>query len=414
MSLTLETRVDGSPSSIRTAAAWLLDSLAAGGETFDEEVYQQYRGVAPAWEGEGAEPLRGRLSTLANGGGTLSQVATTMARELEALATALELTLSDMSEAREQAGAGGLRVVGTVIHGPGDPPPDVPPLPAGASSAEAQAHGQALAAIAAWDRRCALWNTLVEIVDAGHQRWATAVDSAVGVWEGNKGNLVGLFSELLSGGVSASAMAVVAYNAKLLRGFHLDSAAAYARHVTAVTPGGRLTTTPQHFYDLVDSGAQHLDDAARAGRTAATPRVPAGVARGLLAVGVVATGYGIYDDIQNGESPAQAAVSNGGGFLASMGAGALIGAGVGSVLPVGGTIVGGIVGAVGGAVVGLVTSGMIDSMWENGVDSLGDVGSAIADGWDEMTETVGDAGEMIGDAAGAIGGGLKDAWNAIF
>lgn len=414
MSQALETRVDGSPASIRAAAAWLLDSLAAGASTLDEDVYQQYRGVGAAWEGDGADLLRGRLSTLANGGGTLAQVATTMAHELEALAAALDLTLGDMTDARARAAAGGLGVAGTVIQGPGQPPPDVPPLPASASSGEAQAHGQALAAIAAWNARCDLWNTLVEIVEAGHQRWTTAVDSAVRVWEGNKGNLVGLFAELLSGGVSASAMAVVAYNAKLLRGFHVESAAAYARHVTAVTPGGRLTTTPGHFYDLVDTGAQHLDDAARAGRTAAAPRVPVGVARGLLALGVVATGYGIYDDIQNGESPAQAAVSNGGGFLASMGAGALVGAGIGSVLPVGGTIVGGVVGAVVGAGVGLVTSGMIDSMWENGVDDLGDVGSAIVDGWNEMTDTVGDAGEMIGDAAGAVGGGLKDAWNAIF
>jgi hypothetical protein len=45
---------------------------------------------------------------------------------------------------------------------------------------------------------------------------------------------------------------------------------------------------------------------------------------------------------------------------------------------------------------------------------IGDVGTAIADGWDELTGTVGDAGELIGDAAGAVGDSVKDAWDAIF
>jgi hypothetical protein len=71
-------------------------------------------------------------------------------------------------------------------------------------------------------------------------------------------------------------------------------------------------------------------------------------------------------------------------------------------------------GTRGGTAAGLITSGAIDSMWENGVDSIGDVGTAIADGWDELTGTVGDAGDVIGDAAGAVGDTVKDAWDAIF
>lgn len=330
------------------------------------------------------------------------------------LGAVLAAVQEDMATARTQASAAGLTVTGTVIHGPGSPPPDVPPLPADAMSDQVEAYHRGVAAIRAYEAMCAAWDTVIEIVESAHQRWATAINDASATWESNAGNLASLFAGFLTAGASGAAMATVAYNASLLRAFHLQSAADYAAHLRALTNAGRITTSPAHYYDLMDTGAQHLDDAVRLLDDVDAPRVPAKLGRGLFVLGVAVTGYATYDDIQHGESPAQAAVSNGVGFAASIGAGALVGATVGSILPVGGTIVGGVLGAVVGAGVGIVTSGMIDSMWENGVEDLGDVGAAIVDGWDELTTTVGDAGAMVGDAADAVGGTLKDAWNAIF
>ncbi|KGM12887.1 hypothetical protein [Cellulomonas bogoriensis] len=80
----------------------------------------------------------------------------------------------------------------------------------------------------------------------------------------------------------------------------------------------------------------------------------------------------------------------------------------------GGTVVGAVVGTVVGAGVGIVTSGMIDSMWENGVAELGDVGTAIADGWAELTETVGDIADLAGGAADWASTTARDVWDAIF
>lgn len=415
MSEAMETRIDGSPASIRGVAGWLLDTVTTAGSDLDEDVYQQYRRVPEVWEGDGADGMRGRLSTLAGAGTTVSTSASATGRELEALASALELSQADMAAARERAAAGGLRVEGTVVHGPGDPPPSVAALPADATPAQAQAYQQGMAAIEAYDAMVAVWQEVTELAASAQERWETAVESAAATWSQNRGNVTGVFNDLLGSTVSAAARGAVAYNAAQLRMFHLDSAAAYDAHVRAVTgPDGRITSTRGHFYDLLDTSAQHADDAARLGTQVRSPEIAARLSRGLLALGVVATGYSIYDDMQNGESPAQAAVSNGAGFAASIGAGAAIGAGVGSIVPVGGTIVGGIVGAAAGTVVGLITSGAIDSMWENGVDSLGDVGDAVVDGWNEMTSTVADAGSIVGDAAGAVGGGIKDAWDAIF
>lgn len=410
----VDTEVEGSPQALLSAGAFLTGTLAPGATAMDDAVHGQRGQVAAAWEGDAAEGLRGRLGTLSQGAGTLSTAVAAAGRELETLGAVLESVQADMAGARSQAAAGGLTVSGTVIQGPGAPPPSVPALPPDHTPAERRAYDDGVAAINAYNTAAATWETVVEIVESAKERWRTAVTNATAVWERNAGNLAGVAATLLTAGASAASMATVAYNARLLRGYHLESAASYARHLDELAPGGRVTTTRGHYYDLLESSTRHLDDAARLADDIRGPRVPASLGRGLFVVGLAATAYGIYDDIQQGESPTQAAVSNGVGMAASMGAGALIGASVGSVIPVGGTIVGGVVGAVGGAVVGIIASGAVDSMWENGVDSLGDVGTAIGDGWDEMVDTVGDAGEIVGDAAGAVGGAVSDAWNSIF
>ena len=113
-------------------------------------------------------------------------------------------------------------------------------------------------------------------------------------------------------------------------------------------------------------------------------------------------------------------MSNGVGFgaslLAGAGAGAATGAFVGTFVPVPvvGTGAGADVGTVIGTGVGLITSGRIGSMWENGVESIDDVRDVIADGWDEMTGTVADADELVGDMVGAFGDAAKGVWDAIF
>lgn len=93
---------------------------------------------------------------------------------------------------------------------------------------------------------------------------------------------------------------------------------------------------------------------------------PFKVAGGVLAVGGIAVGT--YQDIQDGETAAQAVASNvvagGASFLASAGAGAAVGAAVGSAFPGLGTIVGAVAGIVVGGVTYFVTDYVVDSGWE--------------------------------------------------
>ena len=155
--------------------------------------------------------------------------------------------------------------------------------------------------------------------------------------------------------------------------------------------------------DEIDAAKISAADAHASGLTA---KPSAGVSKLLNRLGYVAAINGTYDDYVNGgESLPQAVTSNVGGLVAGMVAGAYIGGAIGTAIPVPilGTDVGAIAGGLVGAGVGIFTSGMIDSLWENGVDSLEDVGGAIVDGGKEVVDTVKD-----------VGGLAKDGWNAVF
>ncbi|WP_309133878.1 hypothetical protein [Cellulomonas sp.] len=416
---TVDARIEGEPASIRAVSSWLSGTLAPAATQAADTSRSQLDRAAEAWDGTASEAAQGRIATLSTRTTELGTTVSDTARSLDTLAAALEAEQAEMDRALGVARNGGLQVDGTVVHQPPAAQP-VADLPAGATPEQAQAHGRAMQAHALAVAKIRTWDEVVDIVERARSRWRTALDDASRTWTGNSGNLVGLTRDLLAAGAEVGAITAVSRFASSGAQMHAAEAASLARHVSELAPDGRVVTTPSHWYDLYDrmrAETALADDAARA---ASNAKVPVALGRGLLVLGVAATGYGIYDDIQDGESPAQAAVSNGAGFAASLlagaGAGAATGAIVGSFVPVPvvGTVAGAVVGTVVGTTVGLITSGAVDSMWENGVDSLGDVGNAIADGWDEMTSTVGDAGEMIGDAAGAVGGTVKDAWDALF
>lgn len=168
---------------------------------------------------------------------------------------------------------------------------------------------------------------------------------------------------------------------------------------------GRLVGTRSWFYRTLDLVPEH-QAAIKGIRTALDDLRPSiGVARGTLALGVAATGFGIYDDLRNGESVAQATSSNVGGMVAggmagvaaSWAVGAVAGAALGSAVPVVGTVVGAVVGAG----VGLMASGAIDEWFESDGDISLD--GALSAGWEELASTGRGAGDL------AVG-----AWEMLF
>lgn len=329
-----------------------------------------------------------------------------MATELDGLAQALHRAQEDMEQVRSQARAGGLVVAGTVVHDPGPAPPEAGTLAANATPAQVDAWEAADRAVRAHNDEVAAWNTANQRAGEVFEAWAQALADAATAWEKYDDKLVGLSADFLT---AAAEIMLIAKTVPVLVGQaeeYRDLARSLRNHAQSMVPPDGHVSDPQRYYHLLDE-ADDLEHtrAPAAYRDAVTFELPKGVGRALGVLGVAATGYSIYDDVQSGESPAQATVSNVAGMGASIAAGAYVGGMVGTAIPVPvvGTVAGVVVGATVGTVVGAFTSGVIDSAWENGLDSLGDAGGAVMDGLGEVADT----GAAIGDLA-------EDAWDAIF
>lgn len=403
----LDTRVDGTPESIRAVGRWLKDSFGTQADELATSVFRARSDAAGAWEGPASTAFGDRAKVLADAADAARDSGVVAEREVERLAAALGRALDDMATVRTTAGAAGLTVLGTVVSDPGgrltvtgsSPAPDAPPQ-------EKEQHERTVQRVATRNAKVDAFETACSEAEAVFDTWATAVEDASASWVRWDKELVSLTADFLTGAASA---ALVLKVAPILMGqsqFHLQSALRLRAHAASiVTPTSRVID-PRQFYRLLDDADAHLADAARYADDARNVRIPKNIGRALGILGIVATGYSIHEDMEEGESAAQAVTSNVGGLAAGMAAGALagapIGAAIGTAIPIPGvgTVAGLAVGAVVGSVVGAFTSGAIDSMFENGVD---DVGAAV----DAGLEEVGNLGEAVGDLA-------SDTWDSIF
>lgn len=410
-----ETKIDGVLNEIRFTATWLRDSMSIHASTLADTTYTQRSRVPSAWTSDASSSFVAELGHLGDAADGTASGAADMADEVDALAAALETAQSEMERARATARSGGLDVDGTIIRDAGNPPPDVPGLAADASPLEKAQYDQGVAAIEEYDAKVAAWNAAIAIADDADADWHKAVERLATTWSSKGSDILALLNDLFTGFAGAAVQFRVSkWFAESAGTYHQQAGVYRLRAASYLTDGYIAPGERSAYYDSLDRAAKQ--DLLADGSKFAESKVALRVSRGLLALGVVATGVGIYTDIQDGESPAQAAVSNGGAFLAATGTGALIGAGVGSFIPIPivGTAVGAVAGTIIGAGVGIVTSGMIDSMWENGVDNIGDVGEALSDGVDELVDTGEAIGDLASDAKDAVTGGVKDAWGSVF
>lgn len=390
-----DTLIEGTPSSIRAVEEYLATQLQSAVIELADAAADGTRASRDAWEGTAGSRLRSRLSTLVTTAHEVGDELKPICTALDALANALETAQNAMEGARQLARNGGLTVLGTVVHAPG-PAPVIMANQMGTAAAE---H-----ALSTYRMAVDAWNGAIAIADEAFMAWADAVDAFSSVTVAFPGSLATLTDALITGASDVSALASKAHSLSAARQLHLDTQARLLGHANAISPDGRLTSTKAHFYDLLkgadDAGvkAQAIDDVLS---KHSGLRGAARVGKGVPVLGVAATGYGVWADMEAGEGTGQAVVSNVGGAAIGMGAAIGTGALIGSfIVPPAGTIVGAGVGAIVGAAAGIFASGAIDHMWENTSEGFVDTVQA---GWKEITDT----GEAIGDLA-------SDAWGAIF
>lgn len=342
----LETDVPGNPSAIEGAAAYLRESLESGADTLADEVHTQRGLLASAWEGEGGEAFHSRATTLAERADFYVTMAEAAAGELEYVASVLSVVQLGMGAVRTQAVVGGLQLSGTRVLAP-------------AETGEGPAYETAVAT----------WNTVVTDHAEHLQKWFDALEEATGFFKDHTADLVQMVVGLMTAGYSSYLMQKLA---KILAGeaaFRKANVAALAGELEDMVDrmrSGRFYGTLDNYDHLVGEYKNATSAADEAAQAAKNPKLPGGIRGGLGALGVLATAYGVYDDVQSGESTEQAVVSQGGGLLAGLVAGGLTGFAVGTVAPGPGNVVGAISGALAGGVAGYFTDQQIDQMYEEG------------------------------------------------
>ena len=161
----IETKVDGDPDAVAASATWLR-TLAKGLESAGD-VQQDARNEARrSWEGETASSYQGFTSDLLKATDKHEQRVKRAATALDQYAVRLRRFRDEMADILGWAGAGGLTIVGTVIH----PPPDVPAGAVEAGSPEEAARKAAVAKVE-------LWNELVEDADKAWSDFTDWVDA---------------------------------------------------------------------------------------------------------------------------------------------------------------------------------------------------------------------------------------------
>ena len=414
--MSVETQIEGSPSSIEGAATWLRSRLEPKLTAAADAANSARRTAEMSWESVAGEEFVDLARRARDKVDELAGAATTMAGDLDAFAQKLKRSQEQMGDVRTSARGDGLSVIGFVVQHPGDGPARPPDYFEGTPE-EVEDH----------DRRVAAYNAHQDLLRAYRdaESEAARIDRyyASACRDLQDAYLPGTHAAwILTLGdiVGESAAAVIGVNLALNRSRLLQSAEDLVEEATRAVED--LQAHPERylrrrwfFFQTLDEARLEADrlairgkleeaqDLLRQADELADSRALRYLGRAGKILGPLGVGLGVFNDWQEGETTTQIAVSQGvsagvgvaAGFGASVGTAALIGATAGSVVPGVGTAVGAVVGTVVGAGIAIFADGAIDSLFENGPD----VGQA----WDEGVEALADTGEAIADGVSSVG-----------
>lgn len=354
MSGAIETDVPGDPAAFHALADYLRSSLAASAEAFADRTAGQRSALAGSWFGTAADAFGDRAATLVTAGDWFAREVRAAAAEVDALGETLRLTQEGMAEVRATAAGGGLRVEGTVILWPADT--------------------WRLDLLAATRLRGA-WNAALTGVERHRRTWYAALDETAGFAERQSGTLVALTAGLVTNGAERTLLLTASRIMAGEAAFRASEAARCRAQMDDLAESIRRFDRPgdrELYGRLMTEEIDHRHAAEVAREASDHPRLPREVRGGLGALSALAAGYGVYADLQDGESTEQAVVSQGGGFLAGVAGAAAGGALAGSAVPGPGTVAGAVVvgGAafVGGVVGSVAGDKLIDLGFPHGDD----------------------------------------------
>lgn len=300
----IETGVDGDPAALRAAAGFLRD-LAAGLDRLAGRVAAERVAALDDWEGEAARAFAERADVLAGAGDELVEVLQRVGRRVEELAADLEYVQDGMARLRDLAQGSGMPVIGTTI---GWPTLSAALLGIGGGPLE-----PALTYDEAQDRAREL-----------RERWVTALARTADAVRLSRFTMVQLAAGLLTDGYRGLARGlsgVLREQSELLYQRSAEAVSDMAR-IRSDLLLGRVTPSAAAEAELLelerragDAAAEARDHATGANRHDLTRLAARGIGPALAL-------YGVYDDVQHGESLGQAVTSQaagvGGGALGAL------------------------------------------------------------------------------------------------
>jgi uncharacterized protein YukE len=419
--MSVDTEIQGSPSSIASAATWLRSSLAVAVGKAADAMNDARKSADDSWHGEAGDQFSSCMAGARDKTDDLEAAVKTMADDLDEFGEKLRGCQSDMATIRSDATAAGLTVTGFVIQDPG-PGPARPPDGFEGTPEEVAEHNAKVSAYDAHQDKIEAYNHASSEAARIDRKYATACQSLQDDYTVGQHAAWLLTTADILGDAAAGAIGVniATKQSKLhARATDLLDEARRAIDDLQAHPERYLKRKWLFFKTLdtvkleadrlaIDGKLNEAEDLLRQSDLAGESRLAKLLGRGGKVLGPLGLGLGIYNDYQEGETTTQIVVSQGvsTGVGVAAGAGATVlssmavGAAIGSVVPGAGTAVGAVVGTVVGAGIAIFSDGAIDSFFENGPD----VGKAFEEGVDALADTGKAIGDGISSAAGAIGG----------
>ena len=388
--MAIDTKIEGAPESIRSAAAWLRSTLAASVQDCVTDVYGVRSQSEWAWSGDSGAAFRARMTSGGQSADGMLEEYEKAAQSFDDYAGNLQTAQIQMGRARDVALEGGLQVTENEILEPGPAPTAPTALPSDGSATPQMmtTYNEAVQAQQAHARQVAAYSAAATDADAARKVVDTAKDFGSRYWNDLRSkslfHAADLANKAVLGGYGAyrSSQLMAKADTLLLAKAALDKA--YYNSNSSATRA-QLTTQAQAAFDEADRAKVQ---ASSVGRRIAS-KVP------IIGLGVTAVGIG--HEVHTGKPAGKAIISGVGGALAAAGTGAVIG-----------TAIGGPAGTVIGAGAGLVVGVAAGVGLDMGYDALPE---GVKEGIESGADSVGGA---IGDAGGAVAGGAKKAWDSVF
>jgi hypothetical protein len=395
--MSIDTRLDGNPGSIRASADWLGGQLATAVEQSVTDLFAVRDQAETGWQGGAGPAFHAKMDA---GGRRASQLRGDVDRAagaFRAYADDLTTAQSGMDRARSIARAGGLELQGDVILDPGAGPA-VPVAPSGmATDEQVQSYNSQVTAYNAHQAKLAAYGQA-----QSQATWARGIaDFAKDTVSNVLGDVTSkplivaadFANDGIIGALAEKHVSILKAQSQVLKAESETAIARYLKTTGGTAESKALNLAAWEKYLEADKWER---SALRAGSK---------IEARLPIIGLAVTAVDIGYDIKTGKPAGKAIISGLGGALAAAGAGAAIG----SLVPV--PVVGTVVGAAAGLVVGMVASGALDAAYDRLPQGTRD---AIEGGFDAVGHGIADAGGAIGDAGEAIGDGAKKVWDSIF